>query len=204
MKTAKQIEAFVQKRPRGKPFTTSSLVKFGARAAVDQAIARLVTRGKVVRLTRGVYVRPEKDALKNTVLPAAEKVAKTIAERTQDLVQMDGAEAAKQFGINADLSNTPIFLTTGRARKFNLGGLEVTLKHVSKKKIPMPNSKIGIAILALWYMGKHLTTNKIIEMIEKNLTPKEFEELLSSTDQMPIWMSRAITQYYKTTAKAAV
>ena len=66
MKTAKQIEAFVQKRPRGKPFTTSSLVKFGARAAVDQAIARLVTRGKVVRLTRGVYVRPEKDALKNT------------------------------------------------------------------------------------------------------------------------------------------
>lgn len=130
MNTTFRVQKYVQKRPRGKPFTTSALMSFGARAAVDQALSRLTAAGKVVRLTRGVYVRPEENRLVGQVLPEPFKVAEALAKRTNEQIQVSGAEAARQLGLSTQVPAQPIFLTTGQSRKFNLGGLEVTHIHL--------------------------------------------------------------------------
>ncbi|MHB1947365.1 MAG: AbiEi antitoxin N-terminal domain-containing protein [Gammaproteobacteria bacterium] len=195
MSTAQKIQHYIQKTPRGKPFTTSTLMKFGARTAVDQAISRLTAAGKVIRLTRGVYVRPEENRFVGQVLPEPFKVAEAIAKKTNEQIQVSGAEAARQLGLSTQVPAQPIFLTTGQSRKFNLGGLEVTLKHVSRKKIPLPESKAGLAILALWYLGKNLISKETIKKIENRLTSQEFEKFTSSTEYMPAWMSDVVLQY---------
>ncbi len=38
--------------------------------------------------------------------------------------------------------------------------------------MPLPESRIGIAIIALWYFGKKQVTLKIIEKIEKKFKEK--------------------------------
>ena len=85
------------------------------------------------------------------------------------------AEAARQFGLSTQVPTQPVFLTTGQSRRFNIGGLEVILKHASRKILP--ESKAGLAILALWYVGKEQVTNQTIEQIQKKLTRPEFENL---------------------------
>ena len=195
MNTAQKVQKYVQNTPRGKPFTTSALMRFGARATIDQAISRLTTAGKVVRLTRGVYVRPEENRFVGQVLPEPFKVAEAIAKRTNEQIQVSGAEAARQLGLSTQVPAKPIFLTTGQSRQFMMGGLEVTLKHVSRKKIPMTESKAGLAILALWYLGKNLISHQVIKKIEEKITPQEFEKFTSSTQYMPAWMSNIILQY---------
>ncbi len=195
MSTTHKVQQYVQKTPRGKPFTTSALMGFGTRAAVDQALSRLTATGKVVRLTRGVYVRPEENRFVGQVLPEPFKVAEAIAKKTNEQIQVSGAEAARQLGLSTQVPAQPIFLTTGQSRKFNLGGLEVTLKHVSRKKIPLSESKVGLAILALWYLGKTLISKETINKIENRLTPQEFEKFTSSTEYMPAWMSNVVLQY---------
>jgi hypothetical protein len=195
MNTTHKVQQYVQKTPRGQPFTTSALMGFGARAAVDQALSRLTATGKVVRLTRGVYVRPEENRFVGQVLPEPFKVAEVIAKKTNEQIQVSGAEAARQLGLSTQVPAQPIFLTTGQSRKFNLGGLEVTLKHVSRKKIPLPESKAGLAILALWYLGKNIISNEAINKIENRLTPQEFKNFTSSTEYMPAWMSTVVLQY---------
>lgn len=195
MNITQKVQQYIQKTPRGKPFTTGALVRFGARAAIDQALSRLATAGKVVRLTRGVYVRPEKNRFVGQVLPEPFKVAEAIAKRTNEQIQVNGAEAARQLGLSTQVPAKPVFLTTGQSRRFNLGGLEVTLKHVSRKKIPMPESKAGLAILALWYLGKNLASHEAIKKIEEKLSPQEFEKFISSTKYMPVWMSNVVLQY---------
>ncbi len=195
MKTTSSIQQWVQKTPRGKPFTTATLVKYGERAAVDQALSRLAHTGKIVRLTRGVYVRPEESRFVGQVLPEPFKVVEAIAKKTNEIIQVSGAEAARQFGLSTQVPTQPVFLTTGPSRQFNIGSLEVTLKHVSRKKIPFPESKVGLAILALWYLGKKLVTPQTIGKIEKQLTPTEFKKFKSSREYMPAWMSNAVSQY---------
>jgi hypothetical protein len=168
---------------------------FGSRAAIDQALARLANTGRIVRLTRGVYVRPEESRYVGQVLPEPFKVAKAIAKSANEIIQVSGAEAARQLGLSTQVPAQPIFLTTGQSRRFNIGNLEVTLIHVSRKKIPFPESKVGLAILALWYLGKNLTTPQIIEKIQKKLTSNEFEKFLASREYMPAWMSNTVLQY---------
>lgn len=195
MNTTRKIQQYVQKTPRGRPFATVSLMSFGARAAVDQALSRLAVAGKVVRLTRGVYVCPEENRFVGQVLPEPFKVAEAIAKKTNEQIQVSGAEAARQLGLSTQVPAKPVFLTTGQSRRFNLGSLEITLKHVSRKKIPMPKLKAGLAILALWYLGKNLISHQTIKKIEERLTPQEFEKFMSSTEFMPAWMSNATLKY---------
>lgn len=195
MSITHEIQKYVQRTTRGKPFTTNTLMGFGARTAVDQTLSRLAASGKIIRLTRGVYVRPEENRFVGQVLPEPFKVAEAIAKKTNEQIQVNGAEAARQLGLSTQVSAKPLFLTTGQSRRFNLGGLEVTLKHVSRKKIPMPKSKAGLAILALWYIGKNLVSYEAIKKIEEKLMPQEFEKFISSTKYMPAWMSNAVLQY---------
>ena len=195
MNTTYEVQQYVQRRPRGQPFTTSVLMKYGARAAVDQALSRLANTGRIVRLTRGVYVRPEKNRFVGQVLPEPFKVVEAIAKKTNETIQISGAEAARQFGLSTQVPTQPVFLTTGQSRQFNIGGLEVTLKHVSRKKIPLSESKVGVAILALWYIGKEQVTHQTIEQVEKKLSRLEFEKFMSSKEHMPAWMSNAVLKY---------
>ena len=195
MNTTYEVQKYIQRRPRGQPFTTSLLMKYGARAAVDQALSRLANTGRIVRLTRGVYVRPEKNRFVGQVLPEPFKVVEAIAKKTNETIQISGAEAARQFGLSTQVPTQPVFLTTGQSRQFNIGGLEVTLKHVSRKKIPLSESKVGVAILALWYIGKEQVTHQTIEQVEKKLSRLEFEKFMSSKEHMPAWMSNAVLKY---------
>jgi hypothetical protein len=195
MKTMKMIQQYIQKRPHGEPFTTAKLTQFGARTAIDQALSRLSTNGKIIRLTRGVYVRPEESRYVGQVLPEPLKVVKAIAKNTNEIIQVSGAEAARQLGLSTQVPTQPIFLTTGPSRHFNIGSLEVTLKHVSRKKIPIPESKAGLAILALWYLGKNIISYETINKIEKKLTSQEFEKFISSPEYMPGWMNNIVLQY---------
>lgn len=192
MKTTLKVQQYVRRMPRGTPFVSTSLLKCGARAAVDQALSRLTHAGKIIRVTRGVYVRPEENRFVGQVLPEPFKVAEAIAHKTNESIQVSGAEAARQFGFSTQVPAQPVFLTTGQSRRFKIGALEVNLKHVSKKKIPFPESKVGLAILALWYLGKEQVTFQVIEKIKMKLTPQEFEKFKSSREKMPVWMGTAV------------
>lgn len=198
MKTTSSIQQYVQRMPQGTPFTAAVLLKYGGRAAVDQTLSRLTSAGKIVKLIRGVYVRPEKNRFVGQVLPEPYAIIEAIAKKTNEIVQVSGAEAARQFGFSTQVPAQPVFLTTGTSRQFKIGSLEVTLKHVSRKKIPLPESKVGLAIVALWYLGKEEMTPQAIERIEKRLTHHEFEKFKSSKEYMPIWMSSVVAEYEHT------
>src|SRR5438552_1233860 len=103
MNTTQKVQQYVQKIPRGKPFTTATLISFGARAAVDQTLSRLAKAGKIVRLTRGVYVRPEESRFVGQVLPEPFKIVEAMAKKTNETIQVSGAEAARQLGLSTQV-----------------------------------------------------------------------------------------------------
>jgi len=197
MNITTQVEIFIQKKPRGEPFTSSSVIRCGTRSAVDQALSRLTKAGKIFRITQGVYVRPEKNRFVGMVMPNPFKVVKVIARQSNELVQISDAEAARKLGLTTQVPTQPVFFTTGPNRQFKMGALEITLKHVSRKKIPLPGSKAGLAIQALWYFGKENTSTKTIRRIKNKLSLEEFNQFKNAKNEMPAWMSNIILQYEK-------
>ena len=61
--------------PEGTPITAKMWLHLGSRAALDQALSRLVRRGKLLRAGRGVYVAPVASRFGSRA-PSVQKVVK--------------------------------------------------------------------------------------------------------------------------------
>jgi len=57
MVTSSYVRRYINRLAPNTLFSTSQLLSCGKRAAVDQALSRLVKRGDIIRLTRGLFLR---------------------------------------------------------------------------------------------------------------------------------------------------
>jgi hypothetical protein len=187
------IRQRIETMPLGEPFTPREFLDCGARGAVDQALRRLVGEGVIARVTRGIYARPEYCDFgdKLMAMPETIKIAKT----TGNIITAQGADAANLLQLSTQVPMQPVYLTSGRTRKIQYGNQVIRLKHVCARKLVLAGRPAGLALSALWYLGKEDVTPAVIGKIRDNLPEGEFEALESATTAMPAWMSAALIQF---------
>ena len=196
MSTAATIRNQVLQIRRGKPFTNTRFLKLGSRASVDKALSRLVEKGVIRRVIRGVFVRPEKSRyVVGDVMPGSHRVVEAIAKDRGETIQIHGAEAVRRFRLSTQMPMIPIYYTSGPSRKFKVGNLPVILRHTSRRKLYLAGTRPGLALSALWFVGKDTIDAGVVDTIRKKLTAEEFETLKSL--DMPGWMSDALKKYSK-------
>lgn len=201
MKTARAIRERIEALPAGEPFIPNMFLELGTRASVDQTLSRLTKAGKIERVTRGVFVRPKENRFVGKVLPQPFEVAKVLAQKTGATVQVHGAEAARQLELTTQMPVQSVFYTTGPSKHFRMGRLEVRLQHVASRKLAMVERPAGLAVAALWYLGKGQVTPSVIEKIRHKLPPGEFEALQQATSAMPAWMAHAVFQHQRSSRR---
>lgn len=179
----------------GEPFTSTQFNALGTRASIDQTLFRLVKKGEITRLSRGVFVRPKKSRYVGEVTPEPAKVAQAIANARGETVQVHGAEAARLLGLTTQMPIQAVFYTSGPTRELKLGNLPLLLKHVARRKLAMSGRPAGLALSALWYLGKEHVTPTTIKTIREKLTPEAFAEFKAETSSMPAWMANTLHSY---------
>lgn len=188
------IQHLIANVPKGDPFTNSSFLRLGSRAAVDKALSRLVEQDVIQRIARGVFVRPKQSRFVGSVMPDVSRVVQVIAKDHGETIQVHGAEAARRFKLSTQMPTTPVYYTSGPTREIRIGNLKVKLMHTgSQRKLQHAGKKPGLALSALWYLGKENVNTDVMRRIEEGLSEEEFETLQSS--RMPAWMSEAFRQY---------
>lgn len=200
MSTAKTIRNRVLRVRRGEPFTNTRLLKLGSRASVDKTLSRLVEEGVIQRIARGIFVRPRNSRFIGSVMPDVAKVVKVMARDRGETIQVHGAEAARHFKLSTQVPATPAFYTSGPSRELKVGNLTVKLRHASHRKLHLAGKRPGLALAALWYLGKINVNANVVSTIREGLTGEEFETL-KHTD-MPDWMAGALERYGKEAAHA--
>lgn len=194
MSTAELIRQKIGECPAGYPFTPAAFLSMASRSTVDKTLTRMVRAGQLVRPSRGVFVRPEMSRF-GALPPEPFEVAVAKAHGTP--VQVHGAEAARRFGLSTQVPVRPIFYTTGRSRTFFVGSTEVRLQHISPRKLVAPGTKVGLAVSALWYLGKAQVDREVLDAVYSKLTEQEWQELKAKAPQMPSWMADALHRYEK-------
>ena len=194
MSIAELIRQKVDEVPAGQPFTPAAFLSIAERSTVDKTLGRLVRAGLLTKPSRGVFARP-KESKFGLIPPEPMEVA--IAKVHGALVQVHGAEAARRFGLSTQVPVRPVFYTTGRSCTFNVGKVPVRLQHVSPRKLVCPGTKVGMAISALWYLGKEQVNREIFETLCSKLTPEEYAGLKAAAPQMPCWMADGLHKYEK-------
>ena len=195
MDTAKSIRRAITEIPAGEPVTSSEFLMHGTRAAVDHALSRLARSGFIRRLTRGVFVRPRVSRFVGPVLPGPEAVARAVASRTNARIQASGAEAAVELQLSTQQPLAPVFHTSGPTQRFRMGALDVTLKHVSPRRLALAGRPAGTALAALWYLGKPEVYEAVIEQVRRKLSVEEFSALVAALPAQPAWMAAVFRRH---------
>ena len=191
MSTSQAIGERIASQPAGEPFTPALFAGLGSRAAIDQALMRLVKAGSVERIGHGLYIVPKAGRFGIKAMPAPEQVA----EAEGATIEVHGAEAARRLGLSTQMPAQAVFQTTGSPRQIRLGQLVVRLQHVAPRKLALAGRPAGQALSALWYLGRSQVTPDTFKQIAKKLPAGEFAALSGAKASMPAWMVEALTRY---------
>jgi hypothetical protein len=189
---AEKILSHADTLPEGALIGAKEFLHLGSRAAVDQALKRLHERKELMRLGRGVYVRPVKTRF-GMRAPAAEKVVERIAATRAETIAPHGAAAANALGLTTQVPTKLVYLTSGPNRRLRLGAQVIEMKHAPQWMLLPAQPVAGEAIRALAWLGKSRVAGALTTLKDK-LPSSTLQELIALRPALPTWMSKSISQ----------
>lgn len=188
---AEHILALAATLPEGQPLAAKGLLHLGERAAVDQALSRLVKRGRLLRAGRGLYVLPVQGRYGERP-PTIESVVERLSAQGGETVVRSGAAAANQLGLTTQTPIRQVYLTSGRSRRLQLGKQSVELRHAPPWQLVLPHSAAGEAVRALAWLGPE-QAEKGLKVLRCSLSPDAFEDLVAVGARLPTWLARLVS-----------
>ena len=179
-----------QGQPEGTPVLAKGLLHLGSRAAVDQALSRLVGRGALLRAGRGVYVLPVESRFGRRS-PSVDKTVDGFAAASGEHVANSGAMAAHLLGLTTQLPAKRVFLTSGPSRTLTLGRQNIELRHAPDWQLVLAGRRAGDAVRALAWLGCG-RADAAVGVVRQQLSEDERREIASVSAQMPGWLARSV------------
>ncbi|WP_281823529.1 DUF6088 family protein [Jannaschia rubra] len=189
--TSQAIRTYAEALPEGATLSAKELLHLGERAAVDQALSRLVRRRELLRVRRGLFALSVKTQFGERA-PSASTVVESIARTTGERVSISGAAAANLLGLSTQNPSRQVFWTSGPSRHLKLGAQKVELRHVPNWQLRAPNSKAGHAFRALAYFGQS-EAREAMNKIKSRLNEEEQSELFGLRANAPTWMAKELS-----------
>nr|WP_224742946.1 DUF6088 family protein [Stutzerimonas kunmingensis] len=101
--------------------------------------------------------------------------------------------AVRRLGLSTQMQVVPVYYTSGRTREIKAGNAVVRLNHVSSDRLQHAGNKVGLALTALYYLGKDGACPHALSKIADTLSPDELTTLLACS--MPKWMRAALATF---------
>ncbi len=181
-------------KKKGWVFAPSHFLDLGNRAAIDQALSRLVRSGDIRRLARGLYKYPEKHPTLGDVPANVDRIADALAEKDNLKIQPSGAYAANLLGLSDQVPAKIVFLTDGFTRIVQVGNWHIMLKKTTPKNMATARRMSGLVIQALRYIGQKHIDDKVVQKLKRKLSVEDKEQLMSDLRYAPAWIGEIFKQ----------
>lgn len=170
-------------------FTPSDFADLGDPRAIGMTLTRLLRKGTIRRVHRGVYETPRQHPLIGTVGAGADAVAQAIARRDALKLLPSGAHAANALGLSTQVAARLAYGIAGRSRiQSAQGQSEIIFRNRSPKTMALAGRASGWLAEALRNIGRvHITTDRL-RPLRSRLGPKDKKQLLDDLRYVPAWM----------------
>ena len=188
------------KRGRGTILFPANFISLGESRSVLKALERLVAKGILIRLARGIYCYPKEDKVLGlgVVYPSYEEIAQSIAQRDKARIAPTGAYAMNILGFTTQVPMNLVFLTDGSPRSIQLfNGHKITFKHTTPKKLAFQNKMAQLITASLQEIGKECITDAHKEQLKKILSPIREAQISADYSLMPVWIRTIVKASYE-------
>lgn len=177
---------------RGSVFSPADFLDLAGRASVDQSLSRLVKRGVLRRIRRGLYDYPRTSARLGLLAPSVDQIVSTIARRTGDTVRPSAAHVANMFHLTTQVPARPVFDTSGPSRKLKVGHQVIALRHRSARQLPARATTADNVIRTLQFLGANGISQQALDSLAARLSLRDKRDLVRAKRRVPAWLHPSI------------
>lgn len=188
------IIAKIKKAKGGSLFFIEDFLRFGTSDAIRKALERMVKKGELTRVARGIYARLKTHEIFGEVQPSTEEIAKAIAKRDKARIIPTGVLALNALGLSTQVPMKSVYLTDGSSRSVTIGKRTIKFKKSSPRNFRAISEINKLVIQALKEIGKDNVTNEEVEVILKHLKTQETHILEHDIKLAPEWIRTIMRQ----------
>jgi predicted transcriptional regulator of viral defense system len=195
---SKEIKNIINQSKPGKLFFVSDFLEYGHYDAVRKTLQRLVTKGILIRISKGIYYYPKIDKVLGIIYPTPNEIAKSIAKRDKARIISTGAYAQHLLGLSTQVPLNVVYLTDGSARKIKIGNQTIVFKKTSPKNLYFESELSSLIIQSL----KSLKESNVNETVKQKITDiikqsGEEEKIKKDIRNAPVWIQKIILELLK-------
>ncbi len=180
---------------KGEPVSVGDLSVLGGRAAIDQALSRLVRQGTILRVGRGLYVLPRVSSLLNQPMTTSvDSLARAWASRNGLRIVPSGAHAANLLRLSCQVPARIIYYTNGRTQTIRLGNTPVRFLNRGPKTMDVSGRIAPYIFQALRWMGRRGMTPANISLLQTSLKQRDKSDLIRNIRYASAWMRPILEQ----------
>lgn len=210
MSKSSSVKTLVMQRinsaPAGEVWTPVDFLNLSTRDNVDKTLQRLLSKGVLRRIGRGLYDKPEINTLTGQpTTPDYRKVIDAVARRDQIRVLIDGITSANDLGLTNAVPGKVIVHTDSRVRPIQLGKLTITFKLTAASKLYWAGQPGMRIVQALYWLHDSLggtskidqqrIQTKLIRFLQNSQHGSETrDDLQKGLHVVPTWMQKWIRE----------
>jgi len=162
---------------------------------IDKALSSLNKKGKIRRITRGMYDYPKYSSLLEQKLsPDIDTVAEAYARKFNWQIEISGESALNYLGLSTQVVGMYIYLSSGPSRNYSIGNTTLRFKHTALKNIGFKYKESSLVVQALKALGEKHVDDKVKDKLKEWLQPKMCDKILKDTQVSTVWVYEIIKQ----------
>ena len=169
--------------------TPKDFLDLGERAAVDQALSRLVKRKQLRRVGRGLYDRPRFSQILQRPAPVnLDATEAALIRRDGIRIMPNGLQAANDLGLTTAVPAKACYLTDGTSRTVKVDGNTIQFRHTSDCIMQWTGKIASPVVQALHWLGPATADDQVAAILKHRLPDAVKQDLRRNNDQLPPWM----------------
>lgn len=183
---------------RGAIFFPSDFDDISTDTAVRQTLSRMVKRGEIIRVSRGIYCYPRSNpALGLDIIPpSAEDIARRVAERDKVKIIPTGDQALNQLGLSTQVPGNAVYITNGARKKINLGkGRSIVFRESNEFRLFDFKSEVMMLVVsAMRSIGEGRVGSDILTILREIVRNVSPEILKHDIRLAPVWVRKKLEE----------
>ncbi|HMG68695.1 MAG TPA: DUF6088 family protein [Chitinophagaceae bacterium] len=195
-----KVDALIEQAKAGSLLFPADYLAVGSAASIHKIFSRLAKDKKVIRLAKGIYLKPKHDPELGILYPSTDEIATKITKNEKVVIRPTGSYALNKLGLSTQVPTKVVFLTDGSPRKIKIGKGSITFKSTTPKKLAAKNELVFLASQALMALDKDGLTEKVFDHLVKVLSHQPPEDIREGARLSP---GKVAATLYKVADKIA-
>ena len=198
MNSKERIESWISRKKSGTAFSARDLPMSIPRGMRDVMLSRLAAEGRILRLMRGIYAKPQySEILKRNVAPGGDEVAMAIARKFGWTIMPSDDAAINGLGLSTQVPCRLVYISDGPSKKYKFGQTDIEFKRRCRRETSMTTRESRMVIRAMKGLGREYADRETIARISSRYGLSEWKTICEQAGKTSEWIGELLWNEFK-------